>query len=500
MFAATTLVKKIRPLTLTVPRSSNPHARAVVGSFLQIGARVVVLLLGLALMGYLTRRLGTAEYGRYAVSFVLMGWLSISLTVATGGATVRLVAGSQNGHRYAVTMLQMVGLLATVLGALVAICAQPFADLFRSPAIAPLLRILALDLPLSAVAGIYAGILVAQGRYGLSAAAAVVASAAQLLAALLLLENGFRAAGACAAIVAASAVQVAFGRAASGIAFFSRDRVPLGDLWGHTRLLAGAQLAMRVVQNMDLLAVKFFARSASLAGLYAGGLNISQASFTLFGPSQGVLLQSMSASRRDGKGEEAKRTATLYLRTALTYGALLCSLSVLSHEIAALLLGQEFGESGPVLAVLLWAAAFRVLAVTGRTLIAAVGEGVAIMIPLVALIALGLIAYAVAVPRGGIVAAAAVALGISAATAFTSLRAGMKMMGIGFPWVSLAKIACAAFVTAAFAAALPGSGFWLLCKLSAACLLYLALLFLLHEWRPGKEHFLSLRQAWGPRA
>jgi hypothetical protein len=41
----------------------------------------------------------------------------------------------------------------------------------------------------------------------------------------------------------------------------------------------------------------------------------------LFGPTQGVLLQSMAQSRRDGKHDEAARTGTLYLRVALTYGA-----------------------------------------------------------------------------------------------------------------------------------------------------------------------------------
>lgn len=479
---------------------TNPRAHAAVGSLLQIGARVTALLLGLVLMGYLTRHLGPAEYGRYAVAVVLMGWVSISLTAATGGATVRLVAGNPNGHRYAVTMLQMVGCLATVLGALVGIFSQPLASIFRSPAIAPLLRILAIDLPISAIAGVYAGVLVAQGRYAWSAAAAVMASGVQLLAAFLLLENGFLASGACAAILAASVVQVAFGRSASGISFFSSDRVALGDLWGHTRLLAGAQLALRVVQNMDLLAVKFFARSASLAGLYAGGLNISQASFLLFGPSQAVLLQSMSALRRDNRGVEASRTASLYLRAALTYGALLCALSVLSKEIAVLVLGPDFGDSGSVLAILLWAAAFRIAAVTGRTLIAAVGESVSIVIPLVALVAIGAAAYALAIPRGGILAAATVALGISAAAALTSLREGMRMMGIKFPWNNLARIVCAALVTAAFAAALPGSGLWLLGKLAAACLLYLGLLFLLNEWRLGRKDLLALRKAMGPRA
>jgi O-antigen/teichoic acid export membrane protein len=477
------------------PRTNNHRAHAAAGSILQIAARIGVLLLSMLLIGYLTRRLGTAEYGRYAVSVVLMNWLAISIALATGGATVRLVAGKANGRCYAVSMLQMVGVVATTLAVLIALVAQPLADLLRSPGIAPLLRILSADFAMGAVAGIYAGILVAQGRYGLSALTALLATTTQLLAAFFFVEKGLLAAGACWAVVAGSVVQLVIGRWASGIPFFSRDRVPFGDLWGHTRLLAGAQLALRISQSMDLLAVKFFAISPSLAGLYAGGLNISQAGFMMFGPTQGVLLQSMAQSRREGNHDEAARTGTLYLRVALTYGALLCALSVLADEIAVFLLGAAFAQSGPILAILLWAVAFRLLAGTGRTLIAAVGEKVSIMLPLLILIVLGIIAYAIAIPRGGIIAAAAIALGLAVAGGLTSLREGLKLMGLRFPWMSLARIVVAAVVTAFVAASLPGTGWFLIAKLTVACLLYAALLFAFNEWRPSRQQIMSLRQA-----
>lgn len=464
--------------------TNNPRASAAAGSVIQIGARIGVLLLSVVLMGYLARRLGTAEYGRYAVAVVLINWLTITIAAATGGATVRLVAGQKNGHRYAVSMLQMVGVLSGTLAVVIALAAQPLADLLRSPAIAPLLRILSVDFALGTVAGIYVGILVAQGRYGLSAMTAVAAILTQLLAAFFLIERGLLAAGACWAVVAGAVVQLVMGRWASGIAFFSRDRVPFGDLWGHTRLLAGAQLALRISQSMDLLAVKFFAVSPALAGLYAGGQNIGQAGFMLFGPTQSVLLQSMAKSRQEENHIDAARTGTLYLRVALTYGALLCALSVLADDIAIFVLGPSFAASGPILAILLWAVAFRLLAATGRTLISAVGEKVSIMLPLVLLIALGIVAYAIAIPRGGIMAAAAVALGLAAAAGFTSLREGLKMMGMAFPWANTLRIAAAAAVTAVVAIVLPSSGWWLVANLSTACLVYAALLYLLKEWRP----------------
>jgi hypothetical protein len=40
----------------------------------------------------------------------------------------------------------------------------------------------------------------------------------------------------------------------------------------------GAQLVLRIAQNMDLLAVNFFALSPALACLFEGGLNIRKLS------------------------------------------------------------------------------------------------------------------------------------------------------------------------------------------------------------------------------
>ena len=61
--------------------TSTPRAHAAAGSMIQVGARIGVLLLGVVLVGYLARRLGTAEYGRYAVAVVLINWLMFTVVV-----------------------------------------------------------------------------------------------------------------------------------------------------------------------------------------------------------------------------------------------------------------------------------------------------------------------------------------------------------------------------------------------------------------------------------
>ncbi len=458
-----------------------PHTRAALGSLVQIAARVAALALGLVLLAYLSRRLGVAQYGLYAVAVMLVSWISISVAVAVTGVTVKLVAGTDLGLRYAATMLQFVAAGTGTLALLVAGGAPLLAALLGSPDLIPLLRILAAELLCGCLAAVYSGILVGQGKLAANAAAVVSGSALQLLAAFLLVEHGGMAAGAAAAVVAGSLAQVAIGRLGSGVPLFTHARVPFADLWGHAKFLAGAQLALRVVQSIDLLAVKVVERSAVAAGLYAGGQNISFGPILLFLPSGPVVLQSLASSRRAGRMREAEHTAMLYLRTSLAYGALLCALAVCADRIVVLILGPAFAASGPVLALLLWAVAFRVVSSVGRTMIAAVGEKPSIILPLLVIIVCGIAAYALAIPAGGINAAAAVALGLSAAAAFTSLREGLRLLGLSFPWLSLARVVLAAFPAAAVAASIPG----LFAALAAAVATYALLLVALGEWRPG---------------
>jgi len=56
-----------------------------------------------------------------------------------------------------------------------------------------------------------------------------------------------------------------------------------------------------------------------------------------------------------------------------------------------------------------------------------------------------------------------------------------------------------ALLTAFVAASLPGTGWFLIAKLTVACLLYAALLFAFNEWRPTRQQLGALRSALAPR-
>jgi O-antigen/teichoic acid export membrane protein len=457
-----------------------------------IASRVAVLGCGLVLMGYLTRQLGLADYGRYALSILLVNWISVSIALATGGALVRLVAGRADGHRYAVSMLQLVTLVSGGLGILLFVGAGWIAAAVRSPGIAELLRILAIDLPLGGMAGVHLGILTARAEFGKNAVGVLAGWFFQLGAAVCFLESGWAGRGAAWAVVVGGAGQLVLARAMSGVGIFSRERVPFSELWAETRLLAGAQVALRVSQSMDLLAVKYFLLSPAFAGLYAGVQNIGFAALMLFQPTTPVVQQALSRSRLAENHAEAAKVARTFLRVAAIYSGILVALGVFARDIAVFLLGREFTESGPVLAVLLVAVAFRIQAAAGRTLISAAGERAAILAPLLALIVAGAVAFALVVPKAGLIGAAWVAAFLGFGTAIFSIRDGMRLLKLRYPWATFARVAVASSVAACMGFWLRDRGFPVLIDLTLATILYGATLLLLREWRPTRKRLREL--------
>lgn len=464
-----------------------------------VGSRVAVLGCGLVLMGYLARNLGLADYGRYALSIMLVNWVGVSIGLATGGALVRLVAGRADGHRFAVSMLQMAALVSTGLGVALFAAADWIAAGLHSPAIAELLRILAIDLPLGGMAGVHLGILTARGEFGKNAVGVLAGWILQLGTAVVFLENGLAARGAAWAVVAGGAGQLLLVRGMSGVGIFHRDRAGFMELWAETRLIAIAQTALRVSQGMDLLAVKFFLLSPVFAGLYGGAQNIGFAASMLFQPTTPVVQQSLSKSRLAENPAEAVKVAETFLRVAAIYGGILVSLGVFSGEIAVFLLGREFAECGPVLWVLLIAVVFRIQAMAGRTLVSAAGERASILLPLLLLIVAAVGAFALVVPKAGLIGAAWVAACLAFGTAMLSLRDGLGLIGLRYPWATLARTTLASIGTVCAGLGLRGLGLHVLVDLALATVLYAGMLILLREWHPTRGHFREMAGIFGGR-
>lgn len=471
--------------------------RVAAGGSIQVIAQITSLLMGVFLMAYLTRNLGVAGYGQYSVAIQLMNWVGIFMNIATSGVTIRLVAGYESGRAYAVTLLRWAALSAMLLAGILFPGAGHIARLLNSAEIASLIQILTFSLLLAPQISIHCGILVSHKRVVFASALNVGSAVIQLLAAYLFIEAGMAGTGACLAIVSTQLIMCTIARLASGVSMFEHTTIGFGELWRQARLILGTRVSLQISHGLDLLALKFITGDATAAGWYAGARNIATSSAMLFGPSTGAVQQSLTHDHRLNRVDQAAYLANFYARVALVYAGLLASLSVLSGDIIVFLLGPTFSSAAPVLAILLFMAGFRILSITGNTLMGATGDRKKTVAYLATAVPLTLCGYAFFIPQLGMTGAALVAMATAGLLATILIRHGLRCLSARFPVRTLGRVAMAAIMTALLAWMLPGHPEWVIAKLAVASIFYLVMLRMLREWTSTRATLAFFAQSFG---
>ncbi|MFM9009949.1 MAG: lipopolysaccharide biosynthesis protein [Planctomycetota bacterium] len=461
------------------------------GIILQVTADLINLGCGFAVFGYLSRRLGSVDYGVYSVAFLLAQWCGDILGIFIGPGTVRMVAGHDHGRRYARTMLVLAVIGGGACGMVLAACAPFFSRAFGAPELCRTLRVLACGLPFTTCGHIYTLILTGQGRHGAAAMVGCGYWLCRLMCAIGLLEAGWGVLGAAAAVSVAEVVRTGAGRLASGVRVINAARMSFITVFRHTGVLAGASCAMRVLNQMDLLAVKYFQPDPSAAGLYAAAQNICLLPSTLFQSSSSVMLRSIAAGLRRHTAATRGALVEPYLRMAVLAAGVTVAMVPLAPGLVEFLLGSSFAAAGRTAGFLLVAVAFRMLAASGRGIAGGYGERAVFVLGLTALAAVAAAVYAWRIPviaarfaaagRQPIEAYAIVAAALAVATALGCLMGGVSISGSRFPWITAVRALTGGAIAAWVGSILPGDGLRVLAAVAATAAVYGAVVVVLGE-------------------
>jgi len=163
----------------------------------------------------------------------------------------------------------------------------------------------------------------------------------------------------------------------------------------------------------------------------------------------------------------------------------------LAPAIVEFLLGPPFAAAGRTAGFLLVAAAFRMLAASGRGVVGGYGERVAFVLGLAALAVVAAAVYAWRIPviatrfaaegRQPIEAYAIVAAALAVATALGCLMAGVTISGSMFPWVTAVRAMAGGATAAWVGSILPGDGLRVLAAVVATAAVYGAVVVILGE-------------------
>lgn len=413
--------------------------RALSGSAWVLLAEGLAVPSGLVTVAVATRLLGPGEYGLFALAATVVAWVEWGLASGFARAGVRLVSEASDWrpagtalvhHQFGVSLLAMLMLW---------LLAQPIANQLGEPQLTEYLRLFAVDIPLFGLAQAHRGILVGLGHFGQRAAASAGRWTARALLVVVLLATGLSVEGAIIASLGASVVELAVARWRVRPTLLTRFGAgyPMRRVWGDAGPLFAMGLGMRVLEKLDLVLLKGLGGSAEQAGIYAAGQNLTIGPGLVALAASPILLATLSRLVHAGSHDQARTVGREALRLLVLLAPLAAIAAAAAPEVAVLLYGRVFTDSGPLAEVLmLGAAAMAGFSLVTSVLIGAGRSGWSVAMVL-GMLGLALVGHLVAIPRWGPLGAAVVT---SMVTSLGALSGGLAIYRVWSVWPPAASL------------------------------------------------------------
>jgi O-antigen/teichoic acid export membrane protein len=474
--------------------SAAPARQGLRNSSLIVAAEALLVPTGLITAALLTRALGPRDYGLLALAGSLVMLLEWSIAAMLARPTVKLVGEAEDWRGPAAVSLQLH--LAAGLAAGVALVASAglVAGLLDAPALAPTLRLYALELPIAALASAHRSALTGVGAYAERAIATAARWVARLALVAGLLYAGLAVAGAILATIAATGVELALARRFIRPPLRSTGTADLARWWRIAAPLALAALGMRLFERLDLFMLKGLGGTLVETGIYGAAQNITAIVGLLGAATALPLLSSLAYALRSGQRAAAERSLVGMLRVYAWILPALAAMAGAAGALLAFLLGPPYRAGGLPLALLLpGSLALATAAACASALIAAQHDRLPaiLFLPFVPVAALLLALF---IPRWGMPGAAAASTLTALAALVVHLAAVQRTWGMMLPAATLPRVLAASAAAFAVSALLPGEGIWVVPRVAAAAAAGGAVLLALGEF--SREELAAGRAAW----
>ncbi len=449
-------------------------------------AEALFPLTGLVTASYLTRQLLPEGYGWFTLVASLVAWVEWTVTTVFSRTAIKLVGEAADWRPVGATLVRWQLLIGLTAMAAVQATAGPVAALLGAPTVAPYLRLMALEIPVFAVAQAHRNITIGLGGYRHRAITSVWRWLSRLVFIIALVELGFSIPGAILGNVAAAVVELIVARYYCRVPWCSPTLVPLRRLLDYAVPLFLATLCLRLFDVQGLLLLKACGGTAADVGLVGAAINLAIVPrlFTLsFAPLLTATLTHLLRDQHHAKardiGRDSLRLAWFLLPlTGLTAGA--------GDEVTRLIFGPGFETAGGLLGWLMFGAVALVALNIVSAILTAWGRPGQILWFAVPVLVLSVAGSLWLIPRYRAEGAVIAMAGSATVGVVIALVTVWRVTHIGPALGSLARSAALTAAGLAAAACWPTPGAWVLGKLGALGALVIAGFFVLREFT-GRE-------------
>lgn len=410
-------------------RNRPRGTRHILGGTIRVfTSEALVIPTGLATTIFLTRSLGPESYGLYGLAVSIIIWIEYSICALFSSTSLKFIGESGDWESIARTVLRLYLLVSVAAMVCLWLFSGAIGELLNAPGLKHYLSILAVDIPFYVLATAHRQILIGIGKLRERAFASMVRWIARLVFIVLLVELGLSVEGAILGIIGASALELAVGRYYLRIPFFGHSNFDLRKLWGFAAPLFLFHMSMRLFEKMDLFFVKGLGGSDEQAGIYVAAQNLSMMPGLFAMSFSPILLATLS--RLLGEGDSG--TAIHLMRNSFRAVLMLLPFAALtagaSGELTALVFGNEYRASAPILSILIFGTIASVFISLNYAILTASGRPGWPLLLTAPVVLAALPCYYLVIPRAGMTGAASV----YALTAW--LGAGVMVSAVYYLW------------------------------------------------------------------
>jgi O-antigen/teichoic acid export membrane protein len=395
---------------------------------------------------------------------VVLAWLQFIVVAMFSRATVKFVSGAEDWRPVASRVMQLGLMLGMAAMAALWGLAGVVAHLLGEPPLAWPLRLAAVDIPLFVLASLHMHALTGLGRFRYRALAGALRWVARLALIVLFVELGLSLAGAILGCIGSSVVVLMVCRAVCAPPVFRRPTFPASQLWSCVVPLFLAAVCLRVLDGLDLIALKLMGSPAEEAGVYAVAANLALLPGIIsvgIGP---VFLSALNRLRRAGRQAEAREMSRQMLRGLLLTLPAAAFVSGAAGEIVGLFFGPRFGASGPLLAVLILAGFARAVVTVAWAVFVASDKPRWTFYAVGPAVPLAAVGYVLLIPRFGPRGAAWVTAGVCGLSALCCVAAIRRLWHVVPPLGTVGRTALVCGLAYVLAAWWPTPGLLVLLK------------------------------------